>query len=353
MKMTKLYELILLRFYVGIEGQRIMNQVENDYDVYSYFRRYENTIPHCDQNMQLKQRKKTGGTCIYISPRGHIIHARDLHNESGSGKQMLMDMMIRGVLKEMVREKIKLFTQSNWISFFMVYTASGPIRDENFPMLAFGKRYPNTQPGLLIPNPFFVTPRWWDDNVASMLQKSVSRPWHERSPKALFRGACGPGAHARFELLRLRDPQNLLDVGFTKVDGYSNVKECVSDLAFQLNGTKDDIEFILNHRIKAHVPQTNFSYYRYLLHMPGSATGSYSRNLQYLWSHGSVVLIWKNTASEWYYQHLRDGVHYVSVDVTNIYPLLQSLDADPYLQLRLRRGSTSFASTYLSGRSLT
>uniref|UniRef100_A0A7S3NK87 Glycosyl transferase CAP10 domain-containing protein n=1 Tax=Aureoumbra lagunensis TaxID=44058 RepID=A0A7S3NK87_9STRA len=354
----------LVLLYIG-NGERL-NEIANDYDVQTYFRNYKNLIPHCDQSTQnSKFKKRTTGTCIYISPEGALIHARDLHDEAGSGKQMLMDMMIRGVLNEISNEKNGLFggggtdksnstfPRRNWISFLMIYTASGPVRDEQFPVLAFGKRDPDIQPGLLIPNPFFISPRWWDQIAASSVQESTLQPWYRRKNKLLFRGACGPGAHARFELLRIRDPHNLLDVGFNKVDGYQSIEECVVDLANKLNRTNDDINFILNHRIKSLVPQSNFSQYRYLMHMPGSATGSYSRNLQYLWSHGSIIFIWKHTASEWYYQHLRDGVHYVSVDQNTIYPLLLSLQVNPHLQLKMRRGSKVFARNYLSGRTLT
>ncbi|KAH8063890.1 hypothetical protein JL720_13049 [Aureococcus anophagefferens] len=52
--------------------------------------------------------------------------------------------------------------------------------------------------------------------------------------------------------------------------------------------------------------------------MPGAATGSYSRNLQYLFSHGAVVLVWRHAAIEWYYRHLVDGVHYVAVDAASL-----------------------------------
>lgn len=313
-----------------------------NFDIHAYFRARPKVIPHCDETM-----RKTGGTCIYMSKKGAVIHGRDLHNEPGSGKQMLMDMMLRGVIDDIRKSYV---WKSRWISFLMVYAASGPVEDEKFPVLGFGKRDP-TQPGLLIPNPFFVTPKWWDDNAASSLEKSVARPWRTRSRKVLFRGACGPGARARFELLRMRDPNHLLDVGFTKVDGYATMRDCVADLASR-NASRADVDLVMNHRLRGHVPQENFSYYRYLLHMPGSATGSYSRNLQYLWAHGAVVLVWKHPATEWYYQHLIDGVHYVSVDETNLYSVLQHLEANPPLQLALRRGGRQFAYRHLSGRTL-
>ncbi|KAJ8609494.1 hypothetical protein CTAYLR_005452 [Chrysophaeum taylorii] len=316
-----------------------------NYDVDAYFRKQPAVIPHCDQRTQLKRRGKTRGTCIHITETGAIVHARDLRNEPGSGKQMLMDMMLRGVLAD-VGESLKCR-----VSFLMVYTASGPVRDEKFPVLGFGKRDPEKQPGLLVPNPFFVAPRWWDELTEASLQKSANRPWRWRSNRVMFRGACGPGAQARFQLLRMRDPEDRLDVGFTKVDGYGTMADCISGLAAKTNSTRADVDLVMR-RLKPHVPQSNFSNYRYLLHMPGSATGSYSRNLQYLWAHGAVVLIWKHAATEWYYQHLRDGVHYLSVDENNLYNTLRRLDGDARLQLALRRAGRRFAFQHLSGKSL-
>lgn len=317
-------------------------------DVDAYFAAHPVVVPHCDQGSQ-RPRRKGAGTCIYMNEVGAIVHGRDLDQEAGSGKQMLMDMMLRGVVADL---RARRTWTARWASFLMVYAASGPVRDEAFPVVAFGKREPDKQPGLLVPNPFFVTPQWWDRHSAVALDESARHPWQSRRRSVLFRGACGPGAHARFRLLRMADPEHRLDVGFTSVDGYSSVKHCVWDLAARNDGSRDDVERILNHRILPHVAQTNFSRYQYLLHMPGSATGSYSRNLQYLWTHGAIVLIWKHTADEWYYRYLRDGVHYLSVDEASLYDTLRRLDANPREQIALRRGSRQFAAQYLSGHAL-
>jgi len=333
------------------EERHIFSRAEN-FDIQQYFREHHGAeVPQCEQWTQTQYpRGSVGGTCVYVDPNGRVVHARDLHNEAGSGKQMLMDMMLRGVVDEIRRSGR---WRETWVSFLMVYAASGPVRNEKFPVLGFGKRDPD-RPGLLVPNPFFVTPKWWDDVEEAARDLSAQRPWRSRSSKVLFRGACGPGAHARLELLRLPDPEDRLDVGFTKVDGFASMYECVKDLAAprNVNASSRDVDLVMRHRLKAMIPQANYSKYRYLLHMPGSATGSYSRNLQYLWAHGAIVLIWKHAAREWYYQHLRDRVHYLSVDASNLYDVLRELDADPQLQLKLRRGGQQFAFKFLSGRTL-
>ena len=84
------------------------------------------------------------------------------------------------------------------------------------------------------------------------------------------------------------------------------------------------------------------------LHLPGAATGSYSRNLQYLWTHGSIVLVWNQTATEFYYRHLVDGEHYVVVDASNIVKTVEAIEADPERQERLRRGARAFYDAHLA-----
>jgi len=237
-----------------------------------------------------------------------------------------------------------------WTSFAMVYTAAGPNEGASqFPVFGIGKRLPDRSPGLLVPNPFFVSPEWWDRYLNESFAASEERPWHNRSAKVLFRGACGPGADARVALMMLEEDR--LDVGFTKADGFPDVRKCVAALLAKRNATTD-LDAFVSKSVKSHVPQSNFSSYRVLLHMPGSASGSYSRNLQHLFAHGAIVLIWKHAAVEWYYQYLKPGRHYLSVDETNLHRTLDRLEANHHLQRILRRGAHHFADDYLAGRNL-
>ena len=41
----------------------------------------------------------------------------------------------------------------------------------------------------------------------------------------------------------------------------------------------------------AHTHRENYTMYKYVLNLPGSTSGSYSRNLNHLWSLDSVVLL--------------------------------------------------------------
>ena len=47
-----------------------------------------------------------------------------------------------------------------------------------------------------------------------------------------------------------------------------------------------------------------YTKFKMLMHLPGSTTGSYSRNLNKLWACGSVVLYWAHSAYEHYYPGL-------------------------------------------------
>ena len=144
--------------------------------------------------------------------------------------------------------------------------------------------------------------------------------------------------------MNLAESSNLLDVGFTGVDGFPSIQSCVDALA-----KKHEIRAAPSASRRApHVAQTNYSQYRYLLHLPGAATGSYSRNLQYLWTHGSIVLVWNQTATEFYYRHLQNDVHYVVVDASNIVETVEAIEADPARQERLRRGARAFYDAHLA-----
>ena len=145
--------------------------------------------------------------------------------------------------------------------------------------------------------------------------------------------------------MNLAESSDLLDVGFTGVDGFPSIQSCVDALA-----KKHEIRAAPSASRRApHVAQTNYSQYRYLLHLPGAATGSYSRNLQYLWTHGSIVLVWNQTATEFYYRHLVDVEHYVVVDdASNIDETVEAIEADPARQERLRRGARAFYDAHLA-----
>ena len=121
-----------------------------------------------------------------------------------------------------------------------------------------------------MPNPFFVSPAWWRNYSAAAAARATARPFDHRVDRVLFRGACGPGARARVELASLGDLGGALDAGFTSVDGYDSLEACVADLSARHDLPRRPGDATLRRKVR----MEDYSRYRYLLHMPGSATGS-------------------------------------------------------------------------------
>ena len=164
-------------------------------DVAAYVDSFPAPIPHCD----MRGLPPSAISCIHLAPDGSLVHAKDLRSTAGSAKQMLMDMHLRGVVK-----KLRALKQlpGRWVSFLSVYTASGPATKRKYPVVGIGKRDPG-QPGLLMPNPFFVAPDWWDWYSRRTRAVARKREFDLRRDVLLFRGACGPGGHERLKLMRL------------------------------------------------------------------------------------------------------------------------------------------------------
>ena len=172
-------------------------------DVAAYVDAFPSPIPHCD----MRGLPPAALSCVHLAPDGSLVHAKDLRSTAGSAKQMLMDMHLRGVVRKL-RASHQL--PGRWVSFLSVYTASGPATKRNYPVVGIGKRDPR-QPGLLMPNPFFVAPDWWDWYSRRTQAVARKREFDKRRDVLLFRGACGPGGHERLKLMRLRTLNGAVD----------------------------------------------------------------------------------------------------------------------------------------------
>ncbi|KAH8053080.1 hypothetical protein JL722_9746 [Aureococcus anophagefferens] len=74
----------------------------------------------------------------------------------------------------------------------------------------------------------------------------------------------------------------------------------------------------------------DFADYKFLLNLPGTISGSYSRHLNVLWALGAVVLLWDSPHVEWYYPALKDGAtHVVVVGAASAAGTAAALLADP------------------------
>ena len=89
-----------------------------------------------------------------------------------------------------------------------------------------------------------------------------------------------------------------------------------------------------------------------MLNLPGSTSGSYSRNLNHLWSLDSVVLLWRDGVKEWYYPALEHGVTHLDVDKTDLVKAVRGLEADPSQASKLRKGAKSVEYAFTTPESL-
>src|SRR3546814_11954914 len=104
-----------------------------------------------------------------------------------------------------------------------------------------------------------------------------------RKPFSYFRGSCYgyPGSSSRVELAGMKHP--LLDVGLTSACFVGSWKRAPMDWQMRLQST----------RKPRRAPFKRHGEYKYLVHMPGAAHGSYSRHLQFALGMGAVVLKWE------------------------------------------------------------
>ena len=141
------------------------------------------------------------GACVYVSPSGEIVHGRDYGTAGDAAKQMLLDNFLRGVTARL------RYNATRWISLAVAYGASGATAPlGRGPTVAFAAKDPRHSEALLVPNPFFISPDWWDARTEAWLAAARKRPWATRDRRVLFRGSCGPGAAARFDLMAMPDP---------------------------------------------------------------------------------------------------------------------------------------------------
>uniref|UniRef100_A0A7S3JW75 Glycosyl transferase CAP10 domain-containing protein n=1 Tax=Aureoumbra lagunensis TaxID=44058 RepID=A0A7S3JW75_9STRA len=102
----------------------------------------------------------------------------------------------------------------------------------------------------------------------------------------------------------------------------------------------------------AYVSHESFVKYQFLLNMPGQAGGSYSRNLNYLWSLGSIVFIWDAHYTEWYYPALRHGLTHLVVDESNAAKTVRMLKANASLASDLRWHARRIYDTFIAPHAL-
>ena len=184
-----------------------------------------------------------------------------------------------------------------------------------------------------------------------------------RGNRAFWRGklrtagkdcASGIGNYARFEAmtLTLRHP-DMFDVKASfgseipaewRNASWLRHRGCLD--VKRVFGAKGNLKNLVS-RIDGAIDQVRYSNYedyaahKLLLNMPGGTSGSYSRNLNHLWSAGGVVLQWNQTTREHYFAGLEDGVSHAVVDVFTAKNVARRILGDEALARRLREGAAT------------
>ena len=109
------------------------------------------------------------GACVYVSPSGEIVHGRDYGTAGDAAKQMLLDNFLRGVTARL------RYNATRWISLAVAYGASGATAPlGRGPTVAFAAKDPRHSEALLVPNPFFISPDWWDARTEAWLAAAAN-----------------------------------------------------------------------------------------------------------------------------------------------------------------------------------
>jgi len=200
---------------------------------------------------------------------------------------------------------------------FRVVTGSTGTHAEN--AICIARSHPSKR-CIMVPNPYFGDLRKWEAAQNEVVQQN--RPWSRKKAQAFYRGDCASSAESRFSLISI--DSYLLDVGWLN----SATETCLKKFA----RNEEELRLHLQKRKKA-LPESQFTKYRYLLNMPGSSAGSYSRHLNNIWNKGSIVVMWQNSAVEWYYDALVENVTHITVNKQNILKMLEDLNSWPTAKL--------------------
>ncbi|KAH8057643.1 hypothetical protein JL722_6731 [Aureococcus anophagefferens] len=138
-------------------------------------------------------------------------------------------------------------------------------------------------------------------------------------PRLFWRGAIrtrddcedefGNFARAEAVALTARDPASF-DVRCLQCDVRDGAANPCDRPVFSAATRRD----VLSLGRAAHANRSVYGAYQFQLNLPGSVSGSYSRNLNHLWLLGSAVALWDAPYVEWYYPALTAGVTHLAVD---------------------------------------
>ena len=240
------------------------------------------------------------------------------------------------------------------------------------PCLVIAKLHGFGAPGILVPNPYFCHVAFWDERSARIRDAAAKRPFAQRDPRLFWRGgvtrSCNPGNVARVSALSLTaDDEAAFDVRCTScVPPQGNCPSTAASLKHKHGGARawklafpsghDAFNYTKSmrgvgdsHNRSWFVEPHDFSLYKYVLNLPGTMGGSYSRNLNYLWLLGSAVFLWDSPAVEWYYPALRHGATHVSVTRASAPKALAKLATNQTKATALAAAASDVHDAYLCG----
>ena len=211
-----------------------------------------------------------------------------------------------------------------------------------YPCLIIAKAYGTKQPGVLVPNPYHQDLDYWGALRDHIKARAFSRPWKARLPLVFWRGNLLDRWHA---------PDDPRYAGGSCENEFGNHARLAAMAESVLHPDRVDVKCFSKHNCRArdpderpcpdgqysysetmrrvqrnsslvtdhgHVAKEKYTRYRYVLNLPGSTAGSYSRNLNHLWFLGSVVLLWKARFAEWYFPALTAGATHLAVDAATL-----------------------------------
>lgn len=204
------------------------------------------------------------------------------------------------------------------------------------------------------PRRYFAHVDEWDRRCAAW--RAEAPPWDARKDRLFWRGAvrtqCGVGNVARLEALTLTAAHpELFDVRLASRLTAPDLS-CADSLPYTeamkalTTGNASSI-------VGDFVDAKDFARWKQYLNLPGTMGGSYSRNLNLLWTMRGVVHLWDGSAVEWYYPGLRTGeTHETCSSLETAVAALARVRRVPGLEAKLRAGSDFVAETFLSGAGL-
>ena len=253
----------------------------------------------------------------------------------------------------MVREAAQLLGVPHVIYDFASETAGAAGCNKRPIKLSINKELGYDQCGIMVPNSYFGNGNgnltlWGNENRE---QDAKLIPFAKRVPKALYRGSLHPdpenlftnreacsrvafGNYARIQAFASSfDHPHEVDAKCTTGHNGSCILPPPSCI-----GIVEDFNSGLKNKTDVggkYLDDEHYRNHKYLLNLPGAASGSYSKNLNHLWRTGAVVMQWVHPFVEWYHPALQHGRTHLDVSRFSVAEYVKALEADPATAQRL------------------